>query len=142
MSKRIVPVNKFPAPASKKSTTSSPVPPKTKTITKKHDGPFLLMDLPSELRRQILEYTCLVVRPLPNLSEDSLTIYEGHCTIKSEPGRCCGRCKGQCQCPSQQCACYAFSSALFYTCKTLSMEAREICFSMNRIGILDQPRVA
>ena len=102
-------------------------------------GGFRLMDLPVEVRLRILEFSELIVRPLSNLNEDSLTIVDGGCAIFSNVKMCCGRCRDSCQCPSQSCACYRRSPALFYTCRQLSKEAREVCLSVNRMRFMGNP---
>ena len=105
-------------------------------------SPFRLMDLPPEIRLRVLEFSPLVIRPLPNLLCDSLPIDDGECFVRTAPGKCCGRCPGShCTCPSPTCRCYAFGSALFYTCRQLSLEAREACFSNNRLQFMGNPRL-
>ena len=72
---------------------------------------FRFMDLPVEIRLRILEFTNLVVRPRRKQDCNGLSIDDGKCFVKGAPRVC--------------------STALFYTSRQLSLEAREVCLSVN-----------
>ena len=95
------------------------------------------MDVPQEIRLRILQFTDLVLRPNPTheYPSDSL-MFENGKEINSQRKPCSPGC------PSLKCSCYVFPAALFYTSRQLSLEAREVYLSSNRLVFLDDPNLA
>ena len=98
--------------------------------------------LPTELKREILRDTGLVMSDYPFRSPQGLTIASGNPTDIRGSLWCCGRCSGPdheyCYCRvvwkrSPACHCFSFPRQLFTINREVSYLAREITFSENRL---------
>ena len=79
-----------------------------------------LLSLPWELRRRILDFVPLVYQPIEDGGPfDSLTVLD---SLTIDNGKVDRRIVNR----------SSFSSALFFTCRLLSLDARKICFRYNR----------
>lgn len=109
--------------------------------------PFRFMELPRELRRQILWHTDLVAvcilewngkghgynytRQLRPLEE-----YNNRCCMRcTDAGEACCCIVNHASFSSAQCMCWRFPAALFSVCKELNHDATELFFSANRFMI-------
>ena len=102
--------------------------------------PFRFIDLPTEIRHQILSYTDLI----PNYEcnqwySSGIEISMGKITRRF--GECCSTCTTSlffCACWSRveayatQCTCYSHPFAPFYVSKKLNADATNVFFSQNR----------
>ena len=83
---------------------------------------FRLMELPEELRLRILEFTDLVLPSGCYLRFNRI----GMCHYGNDPN-------GHCACLSNDRKSRQVPTALFYTSRQLSLEAREVLFSCNKL---------
>ena len=114
--------------------------------------PFPFMDLPKEIRYEVLLHTDLVVHWRKGWETDGLSVVNGQRAIGGQrvTGRvvCCGQCtpsRAICCCPqfsasfSLTCTCYHFPSAFFTVSRQFYREAQKVFYSENRFSFYGHP---